>query len=37
MVMASPGERASIAALYDSGSREVSSEGYDSKEVSSPL
>lgn len=34
MVMASPGDRASMAALYDSGSRVVASEGKDSNETS---
>ena len=34
MVMASPGDRASMAALYDSGSRLVVSEGKDVNETS---
>ena len=34
MVMASPGDRASMAALYDSGSRVVVSEGNDANETS---
>ena len=34
IVIASPGERVSIAALYASGSREVVLEGKESKETS---
>ena len=34
MVMASPGDRASMAALYDSGSRVVVSEGKEAKDTS---
>lgn len=34
MVIASPGDRASMAALYDSGSRAVVSEGKDANDTS---